>query len=154
MKPKSAFIIFVIITDLALLASFFIFAKFDRRENGEHLELNEKLAENLKDLCDSESCLRFCKNLTSDQKEDFYKFVINSKADGKNEVFGDPCDEMEIFDIQQWNVTITMVREMSSCVHENARANEKHFMCFFTRLNCVFLFSFSHDLRRAEKSSL
>lgn len=125
MKAQSAFIIFVIIADLVLLISFFIFAKFDKSENNENSELREKLAENLKDLCDSETCLRFCENLTADQKEDFYKSVINSinsNIDVKNELFGDPCGEMEVFNFQQWNVTIATVREMSSCVHENAES--------------------------------
>lgn len=122
MKSQSAFIIFVIIADLVLLTSFFLFAKFDKSENGENSELREKLAESLKDLCDNEPCLRFCESLTADQKEDFYKSVTNSNISVKNELFGDPCDEMEIFDFQQWNVTIATVREMSSCVHEKAES--------------------------------
>lgn len=122
MKAQSAFIIFVIIADLVLLTSFFIFAKFDKRENSENSESHEKLAENIKNICDSEPCLRFCERLTDDQKEDFYKSVINSNIAVKNELRGDPCDEMEVFDFQQWNVTITTVREMSSCVHENSES--------------------------------
>lgn len=121
MKPQSAFIIFVIVTDLILLISFFLFAVLDKPKVSENSEKSEKLAENLRDVCADQKCVRFCNNYSANEKNEFYSSASATQADHKNEFIGEPCDEMEIFDISHWNVTIMMVREMSSCVHENAR---------------------------------
>lgn len=116
MKPQSAFIVFIIVTNLILLTAFFIFTIFEKLQK-------EKVSASLKNVCESEPCVNFCKKLSSDEKSDFYSsFLTDLNSEKWNDFNGFSCDKdkMDVLNLQQWNVTIMLVREMSLCVHENA----------------------------------